>query len=126
MPKPTSLTPVGVVRHSSFAESEKAVDSFCVLGRYTPSFARQHALAGQAPRYHQRSMGRWAAPGGRENFEQSHAHFFAVCGLLVPQRTIEFVQSRRLHSRTIVRSGFVAFNMLAHVFAHYPERSALS
>ena len=60
--------------------------------------------------------------------------FVIVCGVLtalirqpVPQRIIEFVQARPLHSRTIVRSGFVAFNTLAHVFStHYPERSALS
>ena len=32
-----------------------------------------------------------------------------------PQRIIEFVQSLPLHSGTIVRSGFVAFNTLAHV-----------
>ena len=32
-----------------------------------------------------------------------------------PQRIIEFVQSLPLHSGTIVRSGFVAFNALAHV-----------
>ena len=43
-----------------------------------------------------------------------------------PQRIIEFVQSLPLHSGTIVRSGFVAFNTLAHVFRPHPERSAHS
>ena len=42
-----------------------------------------------------------------------------------PQRIIEFVQVRLLHSRTIVRSGLVAFNTLAMCFTH-PERSARS
>ena len=48
-----------------------------------------------------------------------------VCGLFSPQRIIEFVQVRLLHSRTIVRSGLVAFNTLAMCFTH-PERSARS
>ena len=42
-------------------------------------------------------------------------HFRTEQAAPVLQRIIEFVQSRRLHSRTIVRSGFVAFNALAHV-----------
>ena len=57
--------------------------------------------------------------------------FVIVCGLLtalirqpVPQRVIEFVQAPPLHSRTIVRSGFVAFNTLAHVFStHYDSET---
>jgi hypothetical protein len=57
--------------------------------------------------------------------------FVIVCGLSVlirqpvPQRIIEFVQSRSLPSGTIERSDFVAFNRFAVCFTH-PERSALS
>jgi len=45
----------------------------------------------------------------------------AVIRQPVPQRIIEFVQSPPLHSRTIVRPGFGAFNKLAHVFSPLPR-----
>src|SRR6516162_8740181 len=56
-----------VVRHSSFAESGKAVDSFCVLAGTTPSLARQNAL--EAPRYliEHRAVGH--PVGGEKNFD---------------------------------------------------------
>ena len=50
----------------------------------------------------------------------------AASGAPVPQCIIEFVQSRWLHSRTIVRSGFMRSVRLRMCFAPYLERSALS
>ena len=92
-------------------------------GRYIQP-SRNKRIGGQVSRYltEHRAVGH---PGGREKFIRRHASFLHEVLVNPPQRISKFVQVRPLHSRTIVRSGFVAFNTLARVFWPH-QRGALS
>jgi hypothetical protein len=100
--------PVVVPRTRAHCRDRSRCVSVVRAGRYIQP-SRNKRIGGQVSRYltEHRAVGH---PGGREKFIRRHASFLHEVLVNPPQRISKFVQVRPLHSRTIVRSGFVAFN----------------